>query len=58
MDLSGARVDRHHRRLAEHDAAPAHVHEGVGGAEIDGHVAAAEAGEVAEEAHAEGARPE
>ena len=41
----------------QHDAAPAHVDEGVGGAEVDRHVAAAEAGEVAEEAHAEGARP-
>ena len=33
-------VDRDDRRLVEHDAAPAHVHEGVGRAEVDGHVAA------------------
>ena len=51
VDLAGARVDRHHAGLGEHDAAAAHVHERVGGAEIDRHVAATEAGEVAEEAH-------
>ena len=53
VDLARARVDRHHRRLGEHDAAAAHVDERVGGAEVDRHVAAAEAGEVGEEAHAE-----
>ena len=36
----------------QHDAAPAHVDERVRGAEVDRHVAATEAGEVAEEAHA------
>ena len=36
----------------EHDAAAAHVDERVGGAQVDRHVAATEAGEVAEEAHA------
>ena len=48
----GRLVDRDHRRLAEHDAAPAHVDERVGGAEVDGHVATAEAREVIEDAHA------
>ena len=41
VDLAGARVDRDHGRLGEHDAAPAHVDERVGGAEVDRHVAAA-----------------
>ena len=40
------------RRLGQHDAAAAHVDERVGGAEVDRHVTAAEAGEVREEAHA------
>src|SRR5262249_51551499 len=40
------------RRLAEHDAATPHVDERVGRAEIDGHIAAAKAGEVRKEAHA------
>ncbi len=35
-----ADVDRDDRRLVEHDAVTAHVHEGVGSAEVDGHVAA------------------
>ena len=35
-----ARVDRDDRRLVEHDALPAHVDHRVGGAEVDGHVAA------------------
>ena len=47
VHLARARVDRHHRRLGQHDAASAHVDERVGGAEIDGHVAAAETGQVA-----------
>ena len=51
VHLARALVDRDDRRLGEHDAAPAHVDERVGGAEVDGHVAAAEAGEVLEEAH-------
>ena len=44
-------VDRDHRRLREHDAAPPHVDEGVGGAEVHRHVAAAEAGHRSKEAH-------
>src|SRR3954452_23740584 len=51
VDLAGARVDRDDARLAEHDAAPAHVDQGVGRAEGDRHVAATEAGEVTEKAH-------
>ena len=35
-------VDRHDRRLVEHDALAAHVDEGVGGPEVDGHVSAHE----------------
>ena len=49
----GARIDRDDGRPGEHDAATAHVDERVGGAEVDGHVAAAEAGEVTEETHRE-----
>ena len=52
VHVARALVDRDHRRLGEHDAAPAHVHERVGGAEVDGHVTAAETGEVVEDAHA------
>ena len=44
VHLTGARVDRDDARLGQHDAAPADVDERVGGAEIDGHVAAAETG--------------
>ena len=51
VHLAGAGVDRHHRGLREHDAATAHVDEGVRGTEVHGHVAAAEATEVAEKAH-------
>ena len=51
VHLAGALVDRDHGRLGEHDAAAAHVDERVRGAEVDGHVAAAEAGEVAAETH-------
>ena len=40
VHLAGALVDRDHRRLGEHDPAPAHVDDRVGGAEIDGDVAA------------------
>ena len=53
VDLAGARVDRDDARLGQHDAAPTHVDERVRGAEVDRHVAAAEAGQVAEEAHSE-----
>ena len=52
VHLTRPAVDRDHARLGEHDAATAHVDERVGGAEIDGHVATAEAREVGEEAHA------
>ena len=38
-------VDRDDRRLVEHDPAPSHVDERVGGAEVDGHVAANDGGE-------------
>ena len=51
VHLAGARVDRDDARLGQHDAAAAHVDERVGGAEVDRHVAAAEPGQVAEEAH-------
>ena len=47
----GALVDRDHARLGEHDAAPAHVHERVRSAKVDGHVAAAEPVEVTPETH-------
>src|ERR1044072_2723832 len=40
----------------EHDAAPPHIDEGVGGAEVYGHVTATETGEIREKAHEEGAR--
>ena len=43
VHLARALVDRDDRRLGEDDAAPAHVDERVRGAEVDGHVAAAEA---------------
>ena len=39
VDLAGALVDRHHRRLGQHDPAPAHVDDRVRGAEVDRHVA-------------------
>ena len=51
VDVARALVDRDDGRLGEHDAAAAHVDERVGGAEVDGHVAAAEAGESVEPAH-------
>ena len=51
VDLAGALVDRDHRRLGQHDAATAHVHERVGSAEVDCHVAAAEAGESVHPTH-------
>ena len=51
VHFAGARVDRDDARLGQHDAAPAHVHERVGRAEIDRHVAAAETGQIAEDAH-------
>ena len=53
VHLARALVDRDHGRLGEHDPAAAHVHERVGGAEVDGHVAAAESGQMIEEAHGE-----
>jgi hypothetical protein len=48
VDVTGALVDRDDRRLREDDAPAAHVDERVGGAEVHGHVAAAEAGHRAE----------
>ena len=44
VHLAGALVDRDDRRLGEHDAASTDVDEGIGGAEVDRHVAAAEPG--------------
>jgi hypothetical protein len=52
VDLAAARVDRHHRGLRENDPTPPDIHQGVRGSEVDRHVAAAEPGQVAEEAHA------
>ena len=54
VHLAGALVDRDDGRLGEDDAAAAHVDERVRGAEVDRHVAAAEAGEVVEEAPSAG----
>ena len=52
VHLAVALVDRDDRRLGEDDAAAADVHECVRGAEVDGHVTAAEAGQSAEKVHA------
>ena len=52
VDLARALVDRDDGRLAEDDPAPAHVDQRVRGAQVDGHVAAAEAVEVPKKAHA------
>ena len=49
VDFAGAVVDSDDGRLGEHDAAAANVDEGVGGAEVDGDVARAEAREEVEE---------
>ena len=35
---SAFHADRHDRRLVEHDAATAHIDQGIGGAEVDGQV--------------------
>src|SRR5437764_635633 len=51
VHIAGRLVDRDDRRLAQHDPAPAHVHERVGRAEVDGHVASAEPGQIIEDAH-------
>jgi hypothetical protein len=51
VHLTGALVDRDDRWLREHDAATAHVDEGVGGAQVHGHVAASEPGDRFEPAH-------
>ena len=53
VHFAGAHVDRDDGRLGQDDAAAAHVDERVGRAEIDGHVASAEAGDVIEETHEE-----
>src|SRR4051812_10980906 len=50
MHVAGCLVDRDDRRLGQHDPAPAHVDERVRGPEVDGHVAAAEASQVVEDA--------
>ncbi len=52
VDLAGTLVDRDHRGLGQDDSAPTHVDERVRGAQVDSHVAAAEAVEVPQEAHA------
>ena len=44
VHLTRARVDRDHAGLGEHDSAPSHVYEGICGAQIHRHVAAAETG--------------
>jgi hypothetical protein len=51
VHLAGALVDRHDRGLRKHDAPPTHVDERVRGAEVDGHLPAAEAAYGAPEAH-------
>src|SRR3954451_20468705 len=51
VHLGRAAVDRDHRGLGQHDAAPTQVYERVRGAEVDRHVAAPEAGYVREKAH-------
>ena len=54
VHLARALVDRDDRRLAEDDAAAADVDECVGGSEVHGHVAAAEAAHRAKDAHTRG----
>ena len=44
VHVTRALVDRDDRRLREHDAAPPHIDKSVRRTEVDGHVAAAEAG--------------
>jgi len=51
VHLAGARIHRHDARFGQHDPPPAHIHERIGGPEVNRHVAAAEAGQVREEAH-------
>ena len=46
-DLAVVGVERDHARLVEHDAAAAHVDEGVGRAEVDRHVTAEECQRIA-----------
>jgi hypothetical protein len=51
MHFPGSLVDGDDRRLREDDPAPPHVDERVCSAQVHGHVAAAEAVEVPQEAH-------
>jgi len=51
VHLARPLVDRDHGRLGEDDAPAANVDERVRGPEVDGHVAATEAGEGLEERH-------
>src|ERR1700727_2681886 len=51
VDFASARVDRDNARLRQDNAASTHVHQRVRRAQIDGHVAAAKACQVAEDAH-------
>ncbi len=52
VDFARALVDRDDRRLREDDPAATDVDERVGGAQVHGHVATAEAVEVTHETHA------
>ena len=38
QDATRGAVDRDHRRFIEHDATTAHIDQGVGGSQVDGHV--------------------
>ncbi len=53
VDVTRPLVDGDDRGLRQHDPASPHVDERVCGAEVDGHVTAAEAGESSEKRHAE-----
>jgi hypothetical protein len=55
VDLARARVHGHHGGLGEHDPATPDVDQRVRGTEVNRHVAATEAGEISEDAHACGA---
>ena len=48
VHITGPLVDCDHRRLRQNDAATLHVNKSVGGAEVHGHIAAAEPRQVTE----------
>jgi hypothetical protein len=50
VDVAAERIDRDHRGLREDNSAPSHIDERVGGSQVDGHVAAAEADQTTEQA--------